>query len=166
MKTITMQQLRSYNPCYDPIKYLPENWSGTAIDILQHKTIPYKDKLWAVLRSDILSDKILRLFAISCARSCLHLARKEDQEVLNNTIEVAFRFAYGQATQEELDAAWSAAESVAYSAARGVAYSAASSVAWSAARSVRSAAWSAAQELQIKNLIKLIELLDGSERHE
>jgi hypothetical protein len=144
-----MKLLRSFNPCYDPIKYLPENWQGTAIDILQHDSISHSDKMWAVLRPEILSDKVLRLFAISCARSCIQYATKESQGILEQTIEVAYKFAHGQATEEERSAAWSAA--------------------WSAAKSAESAAWSAesaAQKNQIKNLVQLIELLDDTERHE
>ena len=30
----TIDDIRSWKPCYDPARFLPEGWSGTALDIL------------------------------------------------------------------------------------------------------------------------------------
>jgi hypothetical protein len=48
MKTYTIDDIRKYNPCYDPTRYLPEGWTGTAIDILNVKECPVRDRLWVV----------------------------------------------------------------------------------------------------------------------
>ena len=148
MTKITLQQIRDFNPCYDPAKYLPENWIGTAIDILNVTDCPSEDRLWVVLRKEFLSDKSLRLFAVWCARQALAIPGNES-EVCSNTCDVAERYANGNATYEELDAARSAAWSAAGDAAGSAARSAARDAAWAAARD---AAWDAARDAQIEKL--------------
>ncbi len=168
MKTFTIEDIRSWDPCYDPIKYLPEGWSGTALDILKNKEIPLCDQFWCVYRDGLISDKILRLFAVWSYRQTLKFIEKPDPRSLNAAL-VAEAYALGKATQEELtaaeSAAWSAAES-AWSAAESAAESAWSAArsaarsAWSAAESARSAArsaWSAARSAQRDKLIELLE---------
>ena len=91
--------------------------------------------LWIATRPGVLPDRDLRLFAIWCARQVQHLLTDDRSRA---AIDVAERFANGQATQEELGSAWSAAADAAWSAAAAAA-AAARSAAWSAA------AWSAAQ---------------------
>ena len=117
MTKITLQQVRDFNPCYDPVKYLPENWEGTAIDILNVTGCPAEDRLWVVLRKEFLSDKSLRLFAVWCARQALAIPGNES-EVCSNTCDVAERYANGEATDEELAAARAAAWAAAWAAAR------------------------------------------------
>jgi hypothetical protein len=95
------------------------------------------DALWC-LRAVDGYDREIRLFAVWCARQVQHLMT--DKRSLA-ALDVAERFANGEASEEERSAAESAARSAAESAAR----SAAESAAWSAAESAaRSAAWSAA----------------------
>jgi hypothetical protein len=60
-----MKHLRSYRPCYDPNRYLAEDWRGDVIDILRHKEIPSQDKLWVVCREELLSVQLLRCFAVA-----------------------------------------------------------------------------------------------------
>jgi len=156
MEIITLQQIRDFNPCYDPTKYLPENWQGTALDILNVTDCPADDRLWVVLRKEFLSDKSLRLFAVWCARQALAIPGNES-EVCSNTCDVAERYANGNATNEELaaaraaardaarDAAWAAARDAAWAAARAAARDAARDVAWAAA-------WDAARAAQIEKL--------------
>lgn len=136
MKTFTYDDICSWNPCYDPIIYIANDWSGTALDILNMENVPAKDRLWVVLRDELISDKTLRLFAVWCARQVQHLLI--DERSLR-ALDVAERFAHGEATKEELEAARSAVGPAAWSAA----YSAAWST-WSAARSAAAAAWLAA----------------------
>jgi len=106
------------------------------------------------------NERTQRLFAADCAEHVLHIfeeAYPADPRP-REAIAVARAFAEGEATEEELNtaesaawsAAWSAAESAAWSAARNAArsaaWSAAESAAWSAARNAaRSAAWNAAR---------------------
>ena len=148
LKTFTIETIRSWSPCYDPSRYLPEDWTGTALDILKHAEIPAQDKAWVVLRDDLITERIFRLFAVSCARKALKLVKEPDPRSIE-ACNVAERFARGEATEAELDAARDAAASASAardaaasaSAARDAAAAAAASAAWSAA----DAAWSAAR---------------------
>ena len=100
-----------------------------------------------------MSDKDMRLFAVWCAREALKLLKNPDPRSLN-ACDVAERFANGQATSDELDAArdaaWSAAMDADSDAARSAARAAARDAAWAAAWS---AAWSAARDAQIDKLL-------------
>jgi hypothetical protein len=62
----TIENLRSLNPCYDPSRYLPENWEGTLMDILSIKDCWISDRIWAVLK--LLPDQIAHDFGSWCAR--------------------------------------------------------------------------------------------------
>jgi hypothetical protein len=73
MKTLTIADIRNLRPCYDPIKFLPETWSGTIIDILDIKECSFEDRLWVILHTEFVSDKLMRLFAVWCARQVQHL---------------------------------------------------------------------------------------------
>ncbi len=87
-----------------------------------------------------LSDKQLRLFAVRCARRVQHLMT--DPRSIK-ALDVAERYANGQATDDELSAAryaaWAAA-SAAEAAASAAAWYAARAEAWAAARAAASAA--------------------------
>jgi hypothetical protein len=143
VKTLTIADIRDLNPCYDPGKYLTEDWSGTALDILELNKCPAKDRLWVVLREDFIDAKTLRLFAVWCARQAQHLM-KDERSI--RAIEIAERFAHGNATQEEMDAAMAAAQAAARDAAMDAAWDAARAAAMAAARNAaQAAAWAAAQ---------------------
>ena len=160
MQQFTIEDLRKFSPCYDPTKYLPENWQGTVIDILNVTDCPTEDRLWVVLRKEFMTDKQLRLFAVWCARQALAIPGNES-EVCSNTCDVAERYANGEATKEEfaaaldaardaaLDAAWDAAWDAARDAARAAARDAARAAARDAARA---AARDAARDAQINHL--------------
>lgn len=134
MKVFTYQDIESWEPCYSPGKYLPKDWRGTALDILDDKRIPFADRLWVVARTELVSKKLLRLFAVWCARQVQHLMQDERSK---RVLDVAEAFANGMATEEELAAAWAAAAANAEYAAAAAAN--AEYAAWSAAN----AAWSA-----------------------
>ena len=59
----TIADIRSLLPCYDPSRYLPEDWQGTALDILKVTDCPAQDRLFVVLQEGWIDHKILRLFA-------------------------------------------------------------------------------------------------------
>ena len=40
MKTRTLKELRACKPCYDPVRWVPEGWEGTATDFLNIKECP------------------------------------------------------------------------------------------------------------------------------
>jgi len=135
MKTLTIADIRNLRPCHDPIKFLPETWSGTIIDILDIKECSFEDRLWVILHTEFVSDKLMRLFAVWCARQVQHLMT--DARSIT-ALDVAEKFANGLATKDELFAARyaarTAARDAALDAARDAAWYAASDAAWYAAR--------------------------------
>ncbi len=135
---ISYKDINLLCPCYDPIKYIPETWSGTLVDILKMEEIPAKDRLWVCVRHTFMTDRQLHLYGLACVRQCEHLSTDPRVKECNDVVE---RYLAGQATSEELSSAESAAESAAEAAesASRSAESAARSAAWSA----ESAAWSA-----------------------
>ena len=135
MKTLTIEDIRDLEPCYDPTEYLPEDWSGTVLDILDIKDCSLEDRLWVV--TFFLSDKVNRLFAVYCARQAIALVENPDERVLE-AVEVAERFALGKATKKELAAARVAADAV-WAAASGAASGASVASAVARATSVASA---------------------------
>ena len=155
LKYFDMADIRSWKPCYDPVKHLPENWRGTALTILKNEAIPFEDRLWVVCRNEFISDRTMRLFAVWCARQVQHLmADKRSIDAL----DVAERFANGQATQAELEAAC-----VAMAAARDAARDAARAAARAARAAARDAAGAAAQAAQRDKLIEMV-IAEGKER--
>ena len=123
----TIADIRSYGPCYDPAKYLPEDWQGTALDILRVEACEVQDRFWVVLREGWIDDRTMRLFAVWCARQALALIEQPDPRSVA-ACDVAERYAMGQATKAE----WAAA-GAARDAARAAAGAAARDTAWAAA---------------------------------
>ena len=168
MKKITKisnRIIRRFHPCYDPAElgikeseYLP---IAEAVEKYRDAVKNKGDIIWLLCRKQFMSDKDMRLFAVWCAREALKLLKNPDPRSLN-ACDVAERFANGQATSDELDAArdaaWSAAmdadsdaaRSADSDAARSAARAAARDAAWAAAWS---AAWSAARDAQIDKLL-------------
>ena len=118
-------------------------------DILNLKDVLDSDRLWVVLHAEIISDRVMRLFAVWCARQVQHLMT--DPRSIS-ALDVAERFSNGLATKVELAAAWSAARSDARDAARYAAWGAA----WSDARD-------ADQDAQISKLKEMV-MAEGKER--
>jgi hypothetical protein len=123
-----------------------------------------------VRRVDGWNDKTLRLFAVWCAREALKLVADPDPRSIA-ACDVAERYANGEATYEELHAAWDAASAAASAAAWDPARDAAWDAAWdpaSAAASAaardaawdaaRDAAWDAAWDAQLKKIYEMVGL--------
>ena len=156
----TLNAIRYRHPCADGWKKLLANLGKTAADdeplslitILDSNGLD--DALWC-LRAVTGHDKEIRLFAVWCARQVQHMMA--DQRSVN-ALDVAERFANGDATEEELEAARAAAGDAAGDAARAAAWDAARDAAGNAARAAASAAaWDAAwdaQESKFRELIK------------
>jgi hypothetical protein len=89
------------------------------------------------------NERAARLFAADCAERTLPLYEKQLPQDMRprQAIETARRFANGEATQNDLAAAWAAAGAAAWAAAWAAARDAARAAAWAAARA---AAWAAA----------------------
>jgi hypothetical protein len=85
--------------------------------MLEHPTIPDKDKPWLVLRDSVMTDRGLRLFAVDCAKRAQTYPKNytPDPRTLK-AIEVSERFANGEATEDALRAAATAAAYAAYAA--------------------------------------------------
>lgn len=113
LKYFDINGIRSWFPCYDPTRHLPEDWHGTAVDILKTERVPDKDRLWVCLRPEILSEKTMRVFAVWCARQVQHLMK--DPRSLK-ALDVAEAYAYGKASKEELETSQSDARFAAYAA--------------------------------------------------
>ena len=152
----TLNAIRDKHPCANGWKKLLANLGKTAADdeplslitILDSNGLD--DALWC-LRAVTGHDKEIRLFAVWCARQVQHLM-KDPRSI--NALDVAERFANGDATEEELNAAWAAAGDAAGDAAWDAAGDAARAAAWDAAwDAARAAAWDA-QESKFRELIK------------
>jgi hypothetical protein len=132
------EKIDSWEPCYPASEHIKPGEIHTVITLLDRKDIPFDDRLWVIMRDELVSDKLMRLFAVWCARQVQHLM-KDERSI--KALDVVEAFANGNATKEELAAAWAAA----LGAALGAAGSAARDAAESAARdAARAAAWAAA----------------------
>jgi len=137
MKT-TLNKIREHKPCVEGWAKLLQHLGKTKADdeplaittILDSNGLD--DALWC-LQAVEGYDREIRLYAVWCARQVQHLMT--DQRLIN-AIDVAERFANGEATKAELDAAGAASDAAwaAWAAARdAVAAGAAASAAGAAA---------------------------------
>jgi membrane protein involved in colicin uptake len=158
-KTISNEIIRKFHPCYDPSDVIKnENEELSIKDWVQkyRDVVPTKDIIWLLCRKEFLSEKDLRLFGVWCARESLKLLEDPDKRIVE-ACNVAERYANGETTKNELDAAYIAADNVAdvahdasraaraaardaYSAADYTAYYAAYAVAYAVAYAAVSAA--------------------------
>ena len=178
----TLNKIREQGPCIDGWERLLRSLGKTKADdeplslltVLDSNGLD--DTLWCFRAVDGF-DKEKRLFAVWCARQVQHLMT--DSRSLA-ALDVAERFAFGDATRTELDAAQSAAQA-ARDAARDAAWSAARDAAWdaawaaardaarAAARDAASdaasdAAWAAARDAQSNELRRIcLEIESGAE---
>lgn len=189
--TITIDQLMSWKPCYSRAQ-VEEIANGrtemSVMDILR-LDIPIRDKLWVVLREDVLGARLLCLVSCLFAEHVLPMYEKAypDDNRPRQAIEVARRYADGNATDDELDAvrtvahgaimafanidareaAWYAAQAAwatAFMGAREVAWYAAWAICHAAQHTIPdvtwaavNAAWAAERQWQVETLIKLLE---------
>jgi len=177
--TTTLNRIREHGPCEDGWRKLLAGLGKTQAD---DEPLPYariveingiNDALWAC-RAEPQHAKEWRLFAVWCARQVEHLM-EDDRSCA--ALNVAERYANGQATDEELaaaraaawDAAWDAARAAARAAAGAAAWDAARAAAWDAARAAawdaawdaawaaaRAAAWDAAGAAQTKKFLEIV----------
>ena len=156
MITTTLNRIRDHSPCQPGWEKLLVGLGKTKADdeVLSFATIleivGLDDALW-YCRAEPQYAKEWRLFAVAVARRVEHL--NTDPRV-KNAIDVAERYAHGEATDAELkaarDAAWEAAGDAAWEAAWTAAWAAwyaawdARAAEWAAAWDARAAAWAAA----------------------
>jgi len=141
----TIEDIRSWRPCYDPKKHLSKDWAGTAFDLVMRTDIPWEDVLWVVCRKECIDERLLRRFAAWCAAEALFLTKFTDKRSWN-AVEVSVRFSLGEVDDAARDAAGAAARAAARAAAWDAAGAAARAAAWDAARAAAwAAAWDAAR---------------------
>ena len=124
MKTITYEEFLEFTPCYlhnpekkalmDSIARRKECW--TALDILGLEEIPDEDKLWCVLRKELIEPEKLHKFACACAERALSRVGNPDPR---SVAGIAAKRAWlrGEITDAELKHAWAAASDAAWDAA-------------------------------------------------
>ena len=145
------------------------NWLGPAIWVAEYEgeRVDDDDKI-VVRRARIVeqlawNDRLARLFACDCAERVLPIAeRGTDDRRPRRAIEVARRFANGQATIEELASAWASARASARASAWESAWASARESAWASAResaraSARESAWASARAWQTDRLFDYLE---------
>lgn len=71
LKIITMQDILDLKPCTDPLKYASMDWKGTALDILKNDKVLPEHRMWVVLKSDFISLKSKRMFAVRISGKAL-----------------------------------------------------------------------------------------------
>lgn len=127
LRKFTINTIRNFYPppCYSPSRYLPEDWEGTALDILRVTDCPPEDRLWVVLHEQCIDERTARLFAVWCAREAIkmtynpnpalssicdlvemYINKEKTIDELNDTRSLARRIA--------VDSGWSNAESAVY----------------------------------------------------
>ena len=126
---ITREKLRLWGACYDDAKIaalVPE--AGlTPLEIVA-LDIPAEDRMWVLLRESVIPARELRLLACGWAEAACHAAGWNDARSLA-AIAVARRFAVGEVSAAELDAASAEARAASLAA-----WSADTPAAWAAAR--------------------------------
>lgn len=157
----TLNRIREHRPCDGGWKRLvrhlgtdfPKDAPFPLVEILNAEGEGLDDCLWA-LRAEPQHAKLYRLYAVRRARSAQHLM-KDPRSIA--AIDVAERYAHGNATNDELAAAWDAAwvaEKVEWWAAtRAAAWAAASNAAWAAMRAATRAAMRATAEADLRETL-------------
>jgi hypothetical protein len=113
-KTISNEIIRKFNPCYDPSKFITDENEELPVKEWVEKyrsIVPARDIFWLLLRDEFMSEKDLILFGVWCAREALKLIENPDKRSVE-ACNVAERYANGEATKDELDAAYIAADDV------------------------------------------------------
>ena len=142
-QTISYKEIMGFNPCYDPVEIgMPKNYEASIVDFIGEYRIKVAEKndiVWVLVRKKYLSGKELRLFATCCARQVQHLM-KDSRSI--KALDVAEKYANGEASKSDLTEANAAAFAAAAAAA--AAYDAAYDAAYArAADAARAAAFAA-----------------------
>ena len=152
---ITRKQLRLWGACYDDAEIaslVPE--SGLTPMEIAALDIPAGDRLWVLIREEVLPDRALRLLACDWAEAACSRTDWTDERSMN-AIAVARRFANGEASEAELAAAAAAAWSASRAASR--AARSAASADWAAAATLTDAVAAAASaEGQLADVVKVL----------
>ena len=147
MNSVTVDQVLAWSPCYSREK-IESLFAGreavTAAGILD-LPISVNDRLWAVLREQLIPAAILHEFACRVAENALKAAGDSDPR---SVAAIAAKRAWlrGEISDQDLSAARSAAWDAVRDAATEAARKAAWAAAWIAKEAAREASWEAAYE--------------------
>ena len=149
MKTVTPEQFKKFGPCwletaagrkrYARVAAMRDEWN--ALDVLALDGVSNTDKLWAVLREEFIDAPVLHEYACRCAEYALTFVREPDSRSIA-AIEAKRKWLRGEISNDDLTAAWAAADAAARAAAW--AARAAAWAAWDTANAATWAAWAAA----------------------
>lgn len=64
-KIFTTNDILDLDPCDDHMWSIPDNWSGTLIDILSSEKLTVYEKQWVVLR--LMPKRVVEVFVLDCA---------------------------------------------------------------------------------------------------
>ena len=151
MKTVTVEQFKSFGPCwletregrerFSKVASLHDEW--TAYDVLALEEVSARDKLRLVLRKEFIDVPVLHEYACRCAEYALSLIDNPDTRSVA-AIEAKRKWLRGEIDNSALDAArdaaWDAVRAGARSAVRAAALAAARDAARPASRSAALAA--------------------------
>ena len=155
--TITRDQISLWLSWYSREEVLRLLKGKTELTIAEILTsdISAEDKLWLLLREEILPARTLHEFALWCAETALTKANVTD-EVYWNAFRIKRLWLNGEATNEELEAAWKVVLGAAW---EPVEYAAESAV-WEIADGARTTSANALAEVSgDEQLAKLKEML-------
>jgi hypothetical protein len=71
MRMYTLDDIREFEPCYDPGQYVGEDWQGSLLDILRMEEVPASDRIWFATQEGVLNDETSKVFCIWCGRQAL-----------------------------------------------------------------------------------------------
>jgi len=159
MQTATVEQVVSWEPCkrYTQkkiIKLFADRKSLSALDIIE-LNISAIDKLWTILREELIPANLLYEFACRCAESALTQARETDYKPDHRSsaaIDAKRKWMRGEMTDTGLavagKAAWTAADDIAHNLAGHVTWAVAVLTAKVATENIaREAAWSTVRNM-------------------
>ena len=168
MKTVTVDDVLTWGPCHSEVKVremaAPLGERFDALDVLRATHITAEDRLWTVLRPEMIDEPTLHEYACRSAEWALAFVALGGATIDPRSlaaIEVKRRWVRGEATDEDLDASWAAA----WAASRAAAWAAARAAAWDAARAASwdaswaaawDASWDAAYDRRIEDLVALL----------
>lgn len=151
-RTITLDQLMSWKPCYDKEKILRLSRGKTEMtigEILDLRFVSVEEKFWLLLREEIIPARTLHEFALWCAETALTRIGVTNESSWN-ALKVKRMWLEGKATNEEVsvarDVAWDDARDAAgYVARYAVGYAAMDDARYTAMDAAREAAWAVAR---------------------
>jgi len=124
MKTFTIKDILNAEPCYDPCRYLSEDWSGTALDLLSVEDCPPEDRIWAALHLGALSESGLTRFSCRCVRETPLCDGRVSWDLLTpsailqigDCVKSSESYAAGEIGREEMDRIQAYAMAIAWAA--------------------------------------------------